>query len=48
VADAVLAELMREGWVTPAARPLTGSPPRAAVAAFTELMREVDEARADR
>ncbi len=48
VADAVLAELMRKGWVTPAAHPLAGPPPRAAVAAFTELMRELDEARADR
>jgi antitoxin (DNA-binding transcriptional repressor) of toxin-antitoxin stability system len=48
VADAVLAELMRKGWVTPAARPLTRPPPRAPLAAFEELMRELDEARADR
>jgi hypothetical protein len=48
VADAVLAELMRQGWVTPAARPLTGPPPRAPVIAFEELLRELDEARADR
>jgi antitoxin (DNA-binding transcriptional repressor) of toxin-antitoxin stability system len=48
VADAVLAELMRTGWATPPARPLTGPPPRAALIAFEELMRELDEARADR
>ncbi len=48
VADAVLAELVRNGWVTPAACPLTGPPPRAPVIAFEELMRELDEARADR
>jgi antitoxin (DNA-binding transcriptional repressor) of toxin-antitoxin stability system len=48
VADAVLAELVRQGWVTPAARPLAGSAPRAPVVAFDELMRELDEARDDR
>jgi antitoxin (DNA-binding transcriptional repressor) of toxin-antitoxin stability system len=48
VADAVLAELVRQGWVTPAARPLAGSVPRAPVAAFGELMRELDESREDR
>ena len=48
VADAVLAELMRQGWVTPAARPLTGPPARAPVIGFEELLRELDEARADR
>ena len=48
VADAVLADLVRQGWVTPPARPLTGPPPRAPVFAFEELMRELDEARADR
>lgn len=48
VADAVLAELVRKGWVTPAARPLTAPPQRAPVIAFEDLMRELDEARADR
>ena len=48
VADAVLAELVRKGWLTPAARPLTGPAPRAPVIAFDELMRELDEARGDR
>jgi antitoxin (DNA-binding transcriptional repressor) of toxin-antitoxin stability system len=48
VADAVLAELVRNGWATPAARPLTGPPPRAPLTSFEELMREIDEDRADR
>ena len=48
VADAVLAELVRKGWVTPAARPLTAPPLRAPVSSFAELMRELDEARGDR
>jgi antitoxin (DNA-binding transcriptional repressor) of toxin-antitoxin stability system len=46
--DAVLAELIRKGWVTPAARPLKGPPPRAPVTSFRELMQELDEGRADR
>jgi antitoxin (DNA-binding transcriptional repressor) of toxin-antitoxin stability system len=48
VADAVLADLVRKGWVTPPARPLTGAPPRAPLAAFETLMRELAEDRADR
>jgi antitoxin (DNA-binding transcriptional repressor) of toxin-antitoxin stability system len=48
VADAVLAELVRKGWMTPAPRPLSGPPPRLPVATFEELMRELDEDRADR
>jgi antitoxin (DNA-binding transcriptional repressor) of toxin-antitoxin stability system len=48
VADAVLAELVRQGWCSPAARPLTGPPPRAPLIPFEELMSELDEARADR
>ena len=46
--DAVLAEMIRKGWVTPAARPSTGPPPRAPVMTFDELMRELDDDRADR
>jgi prevent-host-death family protein len=48
VSDAVLAELIRKGWMSAPARPLTGPPPRAPVATFAELMRELDEDRADR
>jgi antitoxin (DNA-binding transcriptional repressor) of toxin-antitoxin stability system len=48
VSDAALAELVRKGWVTPAPCPLSGPPPRAPLASFRELMRELDEDRADR
>ena len=48
VADAVLAELVRKGWVTPAAHPLTSPPPRTPVTTFERLMRELDQDRADR
>lgn len=48
VADAVLAELVRKGWVTPPARLLTAAPPRAPVATLDELMRELEADRADR
>jgi antitoxin (DNA-binding transcriptional repressor) of toxin-antitoxin stability system len=46
--DAVMAELIRKGWVTPAARPLAGPPPRAPVTSFEAVMRELDDDRADR
>lgn len=48
VADAVLAELIRKGWVTPAARPLTAPPAAAPMMIFEELMRELAADRADR
>jgi antitoxin (DNA-binding transcriptional repressor) of toxin-antitoxin stability system len=48
VADAVLGELVRKGWVTPAAHPLTSAPPRAPVTTFEQLTRELDQDRADR
>ena len=48
VGDAVLAELIRQGWVSPPVRPLTGPPPRAPIATFAELMRELEADRADR
>lgn len=48
VADAGLAELVRKGWVTPAARPLSGPPPHVPVMTFEELMRDLDEDRTDR
>jgi antitoxin (DNA-binding transcriptional repressor) of toxin-antitoxin stability system len=46
--DAMLAELVRKGWITPAAAPGRGAPPRKPVAAFETLMRELQEDRADR
>ncbi len=48
VSDAVLADLIRKGWVTPPARPLTGPAPRAPVCTLEDLMRELGEDRADR
>jgi antitoxin (DNA-binding transcriptional repressor) of toxin-antitoxin stability system len=48
VSDATLAELLRKGWITPAAAPGRGAPPRKPVAAFATLMRELEEDRADR
>jgi antitoxin (DNA-binding transcriptional repressor) of toxin-antitoxin stability system len=48
VADAVLAELIRKGWVTPAARPLTGPPSRNRLLPFAALMRELEQDRAER
>src|SRR5262249_60758504 len=47
VADAVLAELVRKGWITPAARPLTASPPPAPLATVAQLMPELRGAPAD-
>jgi antitoxin (DNA-binding transcriptional repressor) of toxin-antitoxin stability system len=49
LSDPVLAELVRKGILTPAARPFTGPPPRGKpVMKLTELMRELDSDRADR
>ncbi len=48
VGDAVLAEMIRQGWITPAARPLAGPPPRSPVTTFAELMRELAQDRAER
>lgn len=48
VSDAVLGEMIRQGWVTPPARPLAGPPPRTPLFPFEELMRELDADRADR
>jgi antitoxin (DNA-binding transcriptional repressor) of toxin-antitoxin stability system len=46
--DAMLAELIRNGWVTPAAAPRSGPPPRKPVTTFDDLMRELADDRADR
>jgi antitoxin (DNA-binding transcriptional repressor) of toxin-antitoxin stability system len=49
VADAILADLVRRGVVTPAPLAGTGPPPRCApVMTLDELMAELDEDRADR
>jgi antitoxin (DNA-binding transcriptional repressor) of toxin-antitoxin stability system len=47
--DPLLAELVRRGILTPAARPFTGPPPRGKpVMKLATLLRELDEDRADR
>jgi antitoxin (DNA-binding transcriptional repressor) of toxin-antitoxin stability system len=48
VADAVLVDLMRKGWLTPAAHPLIGPPGRVPIALLPDLMRELDDDRGDR
>ena len=47
VSDAVVADIVRRGWMTPAACP-GGPPPRRPVAPFAALIAELVEDRADR
>jgi antitoxin (DNA-binding transcriptional repressor) of toxin-antitoxin stability system len=47
LADAMLAEAVRQGWVTPPALPKDGAPPRKPVMAFRDLMQELGRDRAD-
>ncbi len=46
--DAVLAEVMRRGWLSAPMCVREGSPPRAPVAPLDALMRELDEDRDER
>ncbi len=48
VSDALLAEAVRAGIVTPPLSRSTEPPPRKPVMTMEELMRELDESRADR
>jgi antitoxin (DNA-binding transcriptional repressor) of toxin-antitoxin stability system len=48
VADAVLAEAVRAGWLRPPVLPSGEIPPRAPVAPLAELLRELDEDRGER
>ena len=43
--DAVLADAVRNGWVTPPAFPQQGAPPRSPVATLDVLLRELREDR---
>jgi antitoxin (DNA-binding transcriptional repressor) of toxin-antitoxin stability system len=43
----VLARGIREGWIAPATAPRAGPPPSYPCMTFGELMRELDEDRAD-
>jgi antitoxin (DNA-binding transcriptional repressor) of toxin-antitoxin stability system len=41
LADAILAEAVRDGWLTPAALAAGGAPPRKPVMAFRDLMKDL-------
>jgi antitoxin (DNA-binding transcriptional repressor) of toxin-antitoxin stability system len=45
--DALLAEAVRQGWITPPTLPDKEPPPRKPVMTFEELMRELDRDRED-
>ena len=47
-AEALFADEIRKGLITPAANPSRPLPPRNPVMSFDELMRQLDEDRADR
>jgi antitoxin (DNA-binding transcriptional repressor) of toxin-antitoxin stability system len=48
LADALLAEAVRRGWITPPALPPGDPPPSTPIMKFNDLMRQLDEDRADR
>lgn len=48
LADALLAEAVRQGWIRPPALPASGPPPRKPVMSFRDLLREMEEDRANR
>ena len=48
LADAVLAEAVRQGWLTPPALPASGPPPRRPVMKFRALLKELERDRDDR
>lgn len=47
-ADAMLAEAVRAGWLTPPVLPATGQPASRPVAPLSDLLRELDEDRSER
>jgi antitoxin (DNA-binding transcriptional repressor) of toxin-antitoxin stability system len=48
LADALLAEAVRKGWLTPPLRAFSGPPPRKPVAPLRTLLEELAADRADR
>jgi len=48
LADARLAEAVRQGWITPQALPTGTPPPRNPVTSLRDLLRELEQDRADR
>lgn len=47
-ADALLAEAVRKGWITPPALAAAGSPSRKPVMLFRDLLRELERERGER
>ena len=48
LADALLAEAVRQGWITPPALAAAGSQPRKPVMPFRDLLRELERDRSER
>jgi antitoxin (DNA-binding transcriptional repressor) of toxin-antitoxin stability system len=48
IADVLLADAVRQGWVRPATLPQHGAPPRKPVTTFAGLMKELESDRSDR
>jgi antitoxin (DNA-binding transcriptional repressor) of toxin-antitoxin stability system len=48
LADALLAEAVRQGWITPPALAAAGPPPRKPVMPFRDLLRELERDRSER
>jgi len=46
--DAMLADAVRNGWLTPASRTISGLEPRRPVAPLEQILAELDRDRADR
>jgi antitoxin (DNA-binding transcriptional repressor) of toxin-antitoxin stability system len=48
LSDALLAEAVRRGWITPPALAAAGPPPRKPVMPFRDLLRELERDRSER
>src|SRR5574341_615669 len=48
LADALLADAVRRGWITPPALSTSGPPPRKPILSFRELRRDLERDRSDR
>ncbi len=48
LADALLAEAVRQGWITPPALAAAGPPPRKPIMLFRDLLRELERDRSER
>lgn len=46
--DALLAEAVRQGWITPPVLPTGGPPPRKPIMIFRDLLREIEQDRDER